>query len=1151
MKRILVVLVLMSLPFVYLRAQSAAVSEISGLVQDVDGASVPDAQVQITNVDTNAVRTTTTGPSGVYRVTNLAVGSYKLEVTKAGFATYVQSGIVLEVNSSPEINVALKVGTVTEEVQVQADATMVETQSTGVGQVVTPEQVVDLPLNNRQANQLILLSGGAVSDNTGGSAGGLIVTLDYPTTVAISVAGSQGNASNYYLDGALNMDVRTDVGLPMPFPDALQEFKVETSAMPANYGKSPGGTIQATTMSGTNKIHGDLFEFLRNTAMDAKVDFTGLSDGLKRNQFGGVIGGPIKRDKLFLFAGYQETTERISGAPTTYYVPTAATLTGDFSAMLAPPCQATQVTLKPAFTVAGSNNQIQPALMATPSAQVAAKLATYLPKTTDPCGKVYVTPYTHDNEAQGVARVDWQRTPSDAMFARYFVANYNLLAYYQPGNILSAFYPGLQDQVQGIDLGDSYVINPKMTSSARVFFTRMAVVRTSANGLPTWQSLGSNVTSEVPNYLGNSSVANYFTTAIPSYPGWDYDNVYGVSEDIGWNAGKHQMNLGVVFTHNQMNADGLSNLDPAIGFSAGSASVTGNPLADLLTGNPNSFHQANGQLGRDGQNLPSLYVQDNWRLTRTLQLNVGMRWDPFFPQHTKYKSALDFSPAAYAAGTVSTVFTNAPPGLTFPGDKGFNGTSDTNGHLNSFAPRIGIVWDPRGKGRETIRAGYGYFYDTSIMWNAMVVVLDPPFGSSITFTPLTHANGGGLANPWFGQAVSNPFPTPLIEPSNYVFPVGGSYSALQQNIKPTDSQEWNLSIQEQVTRNWMFSVTYLGSKTTHQWTAVNLQPSVILGANNGFPGVNGTTGGCTLPYLGKMYTFAQCNGPATESASNTGTTVTNENARKALVLQNPNAGPYYAGGLTQDQSIGNGAYNGLLLVAQHRLSNYFSLLANYTWSRCFNQTEETENITATFQDPNNRKPEWAPCASDRRHLFNSSFVVQTPSFESRPARLIAGDWNVSGIYTVQAGSWMNVTDGSDVSLTGVGTDRPNKVGNPFQAETIAGNPACVGPSAVRTIAHWYNPCAYQAAPIGTLGNAKRNDLVGPGNWNLDAALWRTFPFRERYALIFRAEAFNVFNHFWTPNPTTTSLSSGANGVITTPAVGTNARLLQIAAKITF
>lgn len=1204
MRRIFALVLLVCFPFLYAGAQTTA--QVSGTVLDASGGAVAGAQVQITNTDTNAVRTAQSSDDGSYSFPNLPIGPYKLEASKAGFTTYVQTGIVLEVNTNPTVNVTLQVGAVTQTVEVQANAAMVETQSNaGLGQVIQPEQVVDLPLNGRQATQLIALSGAAV--NTAG-AGGIVNNLEYPTAVSFSVAGSQGNSTNYYLDGSLNMDYRTNVGEPMPFPDALQEFKVESSASPANVGIRPGGTVNAAVRSGTNQFHGDLFDYLRNTAMDAYparfYQTNGsiaapVPDNLKRNQFGGTVGGPVVKNKLFFFYGYQGTRERVLGGTQTTHVPTQATLNGDFTAMLAPPCQASQIFLGDAYVTAHHSNILLPSLLQTPSAQIAAKLVPYLPAPTDACGTATYNTKTSDDENQSVMRGDWQRTQNDSIFLRYFITNYTLFPYYANHNILSASAPGLADRVQSVDIGDTHILNPQLISSLRLAFLRTATVRTSPPGIPTWSQLGSAVTTQIANYTGQNAVTGYFSPTDPAFPGYDYENTFEVSESIGWTHGAHQFTFGFQGEHVQMNNDGLFQVNANFTFSG---SITGNGLADFLTGNASTLKQGNGQLGRDSQNMPSLFFQDNWKVSRTFQVNGGLRWDPFIPQYTKYKQASDFSLANYNAGTISSVYPNAPPGVTFPGDTGFNEKSDTNPHIWDFAPRIGFVWDPRGNGRETVRAGYGVFYDTSVMWNTMHVVLNPPWGLTLSLTPTVQntitnngaqAAEGTLANPWYLYPGGNPFPSPLNPPSSFAFPQHGTYVFEDQGSKPNNVQQWNVALQKQLGANWLVSATYLGSKTTHQWLGANIDPSVVITSGMTAPGivsdagVTATSGSCTLLYGGtavaNQVTFNPCNGNGTSTLSaktNGGVTVTNDNARRALTLANPTAGQLLDGGLLQDFSNGNATYNGLLVSGQHRLSQDFSILANFTWSHCLDQGEIGQDIGNAFQNPSNRRGEWGPCAADHRRIFNLSVVAQSPRHSDRMLQAILGNWQASGVYTASSGSWLNISDGEDASLTGVGADRPVEIADPFVAGSVAANPnpACqiplgtksgglsgLAPTAIHTLQSWYNPCALVMAPLGSYGTLGKNALPGPGNWNFDAAIWRTFPIGERFKLDFRAEAFNAFNHLQignpgaaiftgnlnTANPNAATARSASAGFISSIASGTNPRIMQLALKLTF
>src|SRR5579862_3630597 len=282
-------------------AQSAATSQISGTVKDSTGLVLPEAQVRVTQTDTGLVRAATTNSDGVYVLPSLPIGPYQLEVKKEGFSSFVQSGIVLQVDSNPTIDVSMKVGSVSEQVQVEASATMVETHASGVGQVVDQERVVDLPLNGRYATDLIYLAG--ASDIA--PAADLVSAKNYPNEAVASVAGGLATGTTYLLDGGTHNDPFNNLNLPLPFPDALQEFKVETSALPAQYGQHSGGAVNAVTKTGGNQVHGDVFEFVRNYVFNARNPGALTRDSLKRNQFGGTLGGPIKKDKLFFFLGYQ------------------------------------------------------------------------------------------------------------------------------------------------------------------------------------------------------------------------------------------------------------------------------------------------------------------------------------------------------------------------------------------------------------------------------------------------------------------------------------------------------------------------------------------------------------------------------------------------------------------------------------------------------------------------------------------------------------------------------------------------------------------------------------------------------------------------------------------------------------------------------
>jgi hypothetical protein len=936
--------------------------------------------------------------------------------------------------------------------------------------------------------QLISLSGAAVAS----SPGGIVNNLNYPTVSAFAVAGGQGNATNFFLDGGSHLDPRTNVGLPLPFPDAVQEFRVETSTLPANYGNQPGGAVNVVTKSGSNAVHGDLFYFVRNGAMNARNPFAATRDSLKRNQFGGTLGGPVIKDKLFIFGGYQGTIERTAPATTVSFVPTTAALQGDFQTLLSPPCQARPVTLLPAT---GAINNIIPVSRLNP---VALKFLSLIPVSADPCGRLVYGVPSRSNEHQGVSRADWQRSSKETIFARYYVTDYGLDAYYDKVNLLTAATAGLQNRVQSVILGDTYLISSRMVNSFRASYSRSAIQRIGADGVPTMSQLGANVTSPIPRYTGQIQVSGYFNTG--AIPGYVFTNIYGLSDDLGMTLGAHQVSVGFNWIQTQLNALGPFQMNPRMTFTG---QLAGNALAGFMTGFMDTILQGNGQVGRDRQNMPALYAQDNWKVSRRLQLNLGFRWDPFIPQSSKYSYASQFNPVAFNAGQRSAVFVNAPPGVFFPGDAGYPDRSDTTNHYSNYAPRVGVIFDPRGQGKETVRAAYGIYYGSSYLWNTLHIPLNPPWGSTITL----QAPDGGLSDPWRSYPSGNPFPTPVQFPSNTVFPTAGTYTFEPLNSHPTYVQQWNLALQKQVGADWFFSATYLGNKTTHQWLGAQVNPAVyILG------------GPCTL--LGVTYS------PCSSTAST--------NARRVLTLARPTTGGQFLGDTVVTDDGGNASYNGLLLVAQHRLSHNFSVLANYTYSHCLDQGEANQDITNMYQNPADRRAEWGNCASDRRQVFNTSLVVQSPKYSSAWIERLAGNWRFSSIFTAASGAWLTVTSGTDRSLTGVGSDRPNVVGDWHVSQN--------------TLSRFFDTTAFAGNAPGQYGNAGHAIVLGRANWNLDSALWRTFSITERVKTDLRLEAFNVLNHARFNNPGTT-LSNGTTFGVTTTAL--DPRILQVAMKVTF
>src|SRR5437867_3008061 len=374
MKRLICTALLVGCLSSVVLAQSTA--QLSGTVKDPSGAVLPGVEVTATQTATGSKRSVVTNETGSYVLTNLPVGPYRLEAARPGVRTFLQSGIVLQVGSNPVINVSLEVGQVTEQIEVQADAALVEIRSTGVGQVIDNVRVLELPLNGRQVTDLIILSGAAVGGGNQGTA------RTWPTDF-ISVGGGLNDGLTYLLDGGTHNDPFSNANLPLLFPDALQEFKVETSAMPAQYGQHSSGAVNSVTKSGGNEFHGDLFEFVRNKIFNARNAFASERDGLKRNQFGGVIGGPIIKNKLFFFSGHQTTLQRSEANIVVSYIPTPRMLAGDWTGVTAPACNnGQQKTLSFPFV----DNRIDPGLFSKAAVTLATK---YLPykNTVDECGQ--------------------------------------------------------------------------------------------------------------------------------------------------------------------------------------------------------------------------------------------------------------------------------------------------------------------------------------------------------------------------------------------------------------------------------------------------------------------------------------------------------------------------------------------------------------------------------------------------------------------------------------------------------------------------------------------------------------------------------------------------------------------------------------------
>jgi hypothetical protein len=1081
--------ILFALVLCVIGAWAQSTSQIQGTVKDASGATVPGADIKATQTDTGAVRATVSGADGTYVLANLPIGPYRLEVSKQGFTTYVQTGIVLQVATQPTVDIALKVGNVTEQVQVEANAALVETQSTSVGSVIENQRILELPLNGRQATDLIQLTGAAIPQGTAGAGG-------FPNTGQMVIAGGQAFGVAYYLDGSLYNNPWDSANLPFPFPDALQEFKVESSAQAAQNGVHSGGSINAVTRAGTNAFHGDLFEFLRNGDLNARNFLATTRDNLKRNQYGGTIGGPIKKDKLFFFGGYQGTNTRQSLVAPDAFVPTAAMLAGDF-------------TQCPSLA---SNGHVDPATFDPASV----KLASKLPATSDPCGRVHFGYQTKVDEYQVTGRMDYQISDKQSLFGRYVATTYLRPPAYEldPTNVLTSTQGALDDAAQSVILNDTYVVSPTTVNTFRAAMNRVSVHRYN-------QDFFSGCDLGVKMYCGyvpHQAFFNVLGSFQVGFPTIDEANshstTYQLSDDVSIVRGSHQISFGGTLSMYRMAlyanvyAQGLFTFPNIPGFLKGN-------LNSITVSTPNNLEQKKWYF--------ATYVQDTWKATPRLTVNLGLRWEPFLPHIMTNNAIYSFNFNDFVAGKKTTVYNNAPPGLTFPGDPGFPDQSGLNKQWGLFAPRVGLAWDPTGSGKTSIRASYGLAYDY-VNGQMFVNTADaPPFGDTQIFP-------GQFSDPYATNPGGDIFPYSV--GADAPFSPYGVFIAIQPDLKTTGVHMWNLSIQRQFGQDWLVSATYTGSETQHLWVSYQTNPAQYI------------PGSCAAGQYGLTK-----DGPCSTTA--------NQNYRRIFSLAGY-PGSDLIGYMDKYDDGGTASYNGLILAVQKRLSKGVTANANYTWSHCIGDLaigNSTGNSGNGLINPYDRRQDRSNCisqeiggtfSSDRRHIFNLTVVGEAPKFSNKAMGILVSGWKLAGIYRASSAGWLTLglTTDRQLSAASAAAQRPVQL----QADTLCANPNsnC-----------WVNPAAFAQPALGTFSTMGRSNVPGPNFWQFDLALSRVFRIREGQTLEVRGEAFNLMNSFRAGVPS--GLQLGNSGVVTTlgsPTFGkiTSAldpRIVQLAMKFVF
>lgn len=1013
---------------------------ITGTVTDPTGGAVTNAKITVTALTTGLSRTASTANDGGFVFPLMPVGPYSVAIEVSGFRRFEQRGVEVRADSSTNVPVTLQIGSLAETVTVEANAEMVETRSGTLSQVVGQQKIVELPLNGRNAAALVTLAAGTtdLTTNTARGSGDTQQGATYPGAQSISSNGARADGVNYQLDGGSNIDHYTNVNNPFPNPDALEEFSVQTNNYSAEAGRASGAVVNVVTKSGTNELHGTLFEFLRNGAMNARNFFAPTSDKLKRNQFGGSIGGPIIKDKLFFFGTYQGTQTRNISTGNTTFVLTSAQRAGDFSSL-------SRQLVNPVTKEPYPGNQI-PASQINP---VTAKLLPLIPTSSAPDGFLVFDRPLKEHENQFMGRVDYNLT-KHRLYSRYFYSKLPRDAVSGAENLVRST-GGRDFFSQSVSVSDTYNASPTLINS--LIFSYNYNNGKATSGAPfSLKSIGVDIAGPEPPEI-NIDVNGFFTMSTGA-PGEFKRENYHIADTVHWIVGSHEIAMGGDFL--RMKVDLNNSYRQAGRFRFRGTAYSGDARSDFLLGTIERFIQGGGEYAARRGNLGSLFIQDNVRVGRTLVLNLGLRWDPFLPYTDELGRTECFIP-----GSQSQRFPKAPTGYLFAGDTGCpDGGSEPA--WGNFSPRIGFAYNVFGRGRTTLRGGFGMFYQPPFVeaYNNMV--------DSAPFSPQIFRYGVPFANPYVG--IRNPFPAeyaPTPPPSNAEFekPVlGVSYAT---DWKPARQLSWNLTIEHQLRQDLLVRGAYVGSKGTH------LGINTDVNAARYFPGAENIDADARRPYQD----FTQ---------------------------------------VTQNISGGNSTYNSLQLGLDKRFSHGFTLGANYTFARSLDWVSFLTDLDGiNVINPSNMRAYRGLSDFDVKHRFVLNYVWQMPS-PSGVLRPILGGWESSGIWNWQSGFPLNITSGDDRSLTTIGND---------QADVVS-KPSLTSGSQNDRILKWFTTESFKVAQLGTFGNAGRNILRGPGTFNIDFSAHKNFRITERWNLQYRAEFFNVLNHTNLSNPGTSVTSGG-------------------------
>ena len=1142
---------------------------IVGTVADKTGGVIAGATVVALNTETHVTTATTSKSDGSYSFLSLPVGHYTIQIETKGFSKYQETDVVLDVNTTLRIDATLQVGDVTQHVEVSANSVQVDTVSTQLGEVIGSTSMTSLPLNGRSYTDLLALQPGVAPSS--------VETINSYTPAppsgglndgSLSISGSRGNSNGFMVNGGNVQEQLANGTAIIPNVDSIAEFRIITNSFDAEYGHYSGGLINVITKSGTDKFHGNAFDFLRNTDLDARNYYAPQRGVYRQNQFGGTLGGPIVREKLFFFADYQGTRQVIGATTGLIAVPSAADREGNLAdqsgqltgTVIGPAVASTlsqklgyRVSVGEPFYTRGCtietcvfpNAVIPTSVWAAP----VANLFQYIPLPNVPASPSFPTgAYAsainsaplHDDKAG--FRVD-ANNRLGLLSGYYFIDKYDLVNPYAGGSF-GNFGGATSGLAQLYSISDTKTLGTSRVNEFRLGYTRNAAF----TGTPTGPSVdlaslgftvGCNTAGICPQSNLNKTLPpisfNSFSIGGPALQEGLWENTYQVQDNYSWNVGTHDFKFGGVFSLNQVNLktyyanNGL--------FSFNGSAETGLDFADFLLGTATAYNQ--------GVQLPvynralyyGLFAQDSWRAKKNLTFNYGLRWDVSTPWWEKYNRM-----EALVPGHQSATFPNAPQGWLVPGDPGVPRTVAPTRYGN-IAPRVGLAYSPDpqggvwraltgGNGNTSIRASVGMFYSDLEDYTNANGNGDPPFGyywanpTPATFaTPFVDVYTGNSE----GQRFPLQFPPLNVSPSHpysnvnwaQYLPISSSPTYYYGNVIPY-VESWMLSLQRQFGAATVLSVSYVGNRGRHQM--------VIDEANPATPSV------ClSVSQASQVARGSNVCGPFAETGTFTTTSGQVIQARQQL---GPSGGSNF-GSDGWFRTMGSSAFNALE-VNLHYTRGRTTALAAYTWGKAMdNSSSATEQVM-----PLNPGLEWGLSAFNVKHNFVASYSYELP-FEkllSRPSMLTKG-WTLSGITRFSTGFPITIMENDDRSLIGnnaVGpsgsADEPNFTPGKLLLQT---NPRRGGT--------YFNTSLFSMENLGQFGNAKRRFFSGPGINNTDIALAKNLHFTESKSLELRVEFFNVFNHAQFLNPSGL-INSGSFGVVTNAR---DPRIGQVAAKFQF